>query len=243
MNKPFIILCTITCIATCFTIGWTQNMGNDSDFRAFLDQLMDDIFMPIMSRGIRVNNQQRAMLLGYALKKQAGDLGESEADKTRMNRLKENVRAMLSEISTDNRLWSIADEAFRGRHDNEVLRLCDGSFKWSPIFTSPADSTLEEEGGVVAGEDREIKPSRLLKKVDPVYPELARLSRIQGVVVLKVRVNEEGIVEKAEIVKSDHSLFNDPALEAVKQWKYEVLFINGKPTPAVFEVSVAFELN
>ena len=136
MNKHFIILCIVLYIATCFTIGWAQHRESDSDFQAFLDQVTTDILMPIKIRGVSMNNQQRAMIFGYALKRQAGYMGESETDKTRLNQLKEDVKAFLSEMSPDADLWPITEEAFRGRHDDEVLRLCGGLFKWSPLFRS-----------------------------------------------------------------------------------------------------------
>ena len=99
-----------------------------------------------------------------------------------------------------------------------------------------------DKGAVVAGEDQEIKPPKLLKKVNPFYPEEARKNKIQGVVVLRVRIDEQGSVEQTMIIKSESSLLNKPATDAVKQWKYEVLNLKGKPTPVVFNVTISFKL-
>ncbi len=99
-----------------------------------------------------------------------------------------------------------------------------------------------DKGAVVAGENQEIKPPKLLKKVAPIYPEEARKARIQGVVVLRVRVDEQGRVEQTMVIKSESSLLNKPAIDAVKQWKYEVLNLKGEPTPVVFNVFVTFKL-
>lgn len=98
--------------------------------------------------------------------------------------------------------------------------------------------TEEFDKGAVVAEDI----PKLLKKVDPVYPEEARKALVQGVVVLRVRINEEGLVEQIMIMKSESGLLNQPAIDAVKKWKYEPLLIEGKPTPAVFNVTVAFRL-
>lgn len=99
-----------------------------------------------------------------------------------------------------------------------------------------------EKGAVKAGEGEEIKPPKLLKKVDPIYPEEAKKAMVQGVVLLKVRVNEEGFVERILVLKSESSLLNEAAIDAVKQWKYEPLYLKGKPTLVVFNVTVWFRL-
>ena len=63
--------------------------------------------------------------------------------------------------------------------------------------------------GSVVGEDKapiraggEIKPPKLIKKVDPVYPEEARKEGIQGVVILEATTDKEGNVVKVKILKS-----------------------------------------
>lgn len=99
-----------------------------------------------------------------------------------------------------------------------------------------------EKGAVKAGEGEEIKPPKLLKKVDPIYPEEAKKAMVQGVVLLKVRVNEEGFVERILVLKSESSLLNEAAIDAVKQWKYEPVYLKGKPTLMVFNVTVWFRL-
>lgn len=117
------------------------------------------------------------------------------------------------------------------------------------IFTVTVRFALKEEEteefdkvAVIAGEDKEIKPPKLLNKVDPIYPEEAREARVQGVVILRVRVNEEGLVEQILVIKSESEMLNKPAMDAVRQWKYEPLYIEGKPTPVVFNVTVIFRL-
>lgn len=111
------------------------------------------------------------------------------------------------------------------------------SFKLKDVETGEFD-----KGAVIAGEDKEIKPPKLLKKVDPEYPEEARKARIQGVVILRVRINEEGLVERIIVMKSESEMLNKPAVDAVRQWKYEPLYIEGKPTPVVFNVTATFRL-
>ncbi len=62
------------------------------------------------------------------------------------------------------------------------------------------------------------EPPVLIKKVDPVYPEIARQLKIEGMVYVRMIVGPDGKVKHAEIIKSAHEILNEPVLEAVRQW-------------------------
>jgi len=87
----------------------------------------------------------------------------------------------------------------------------------------------------------DVKPPKLIKEVQPVYPEVARLARVQGVVILSVRTDEEGKVVDALVLRSI-PLLDQAAIDAVKQWVYEPYVKDGKPVPIVFTVTVRFVL-
>lgn len=57
-------------------------------------------------------------------------------------------------------------------------------------------------------------------KVDPKYPDAARLYQLTGRVKIEVIVSPDGSVKKSRVV-GGHPLLAGAALEAVKQWKYE----------------------
>jgi TonB family protein len=96
------------------------------------------------------------------------------------------------------------------------------------------------QGAVKA--EGEIAPPKLVRSVDPVYPEEARQARVQGVVILSVKTDAEGHVVDAMVLRSIPQL-NKAAIDAAKQWVYEPLMLNGKATPVVFTVTVRFQLN
>jgi TonB family protein len=87
----------------------------------------------------------------------------------------------------------------------------------------------------------EIKPPKLVKEVQPVYPEIARQAGVQGVVILSVKTDKEGKVNDVIVLRSI-PLLDQAAIDAVRQWVYEPLVIEGKARPAVFTVTVRFEL-
>ena len=115
------------------------------------------------------------------------------------------------------------------------------------VFTVTVRFKLEErkteefeKGAVKVGE--EIEQPKLIKKVNPIYPEEARKALVEGLVILRARINEEGLVERTIVLKSESTLLNKAAIDAVKQWKYEPLYKEGKPVPVVFDVTVRFKL-
>jgi protein TonB len=86
-----------------------------------------------------------------------------------------------------------------------------------------------------------IKAPRLLHRVDPVYPMLARQARIAGRIELEATVDERGYVRDLRVVRGI-PLLDQAALEAVRQWRYQPLLLNGEPQPFVLRVGVNFGL-
>ncbi len=84
--------------------------------------------------------------------------------------------------------------------------------------------------------------SRLLRRVEPAYPELARRARVSGEVTLEVAVDDDGNVVAVRVV-GGHPLLSDAAVEAVRQWKYSPTLLNGEPVPVLAIVTVIFRLH
>ena len=86
-----------------------------------------------------------------------------------------------------------------------------------------------------------VQTSKLLRKVDPVYPELAKRARVSGIVLLQVVVSETGQVKDAKLIRG-HPLLNQSAIDAVRQWQYSPTLLNGEPVPVIATVTVNFVL-
>jgi TonB family protein len=84
-----------------------------------------------------------------------------------------------------------------------------------------------------------VAQANLIFRVDPAYPPLARAARIQGVVLLQVMISKEGAVRDLTVI-SGHPLLSSTALEAVKQWQYKPLLLNGQPVEILTTVTVNF---
>jgi len=87
------------------------------------------------------------------------------------------------------------------------------------------------------------KPIRI-QYVDPVYPELARKARIQGVVILEAIIDENGNMVEARVLRSPGKAFgfDEAAIEAIKQWKFKPGLQNGVPVPVIYTLTVQFLL-
>ncbi len=86
-----------------------------------------------------------------------------------------------------------------------------------------------------------VRPPRLVKRVSPDYPELARQARVSGSVKVEATTDAYGRVVEARVLESI-PLLDRAALDAVRQWVYEPMVINGQPRRVSFAVTVKFVL-
>jgi TonB family protein len=85
----------------------------------------------------------------------------------------------------------------------------------------------------------EIKEQRLIYRVRPVYPKLAKQARVQGTVKVAALINESGSVERLKLI-SGHPFLVRAAFDAVKQWRYRPTTFNGVPVRVVTTISLTF---
>lgn len=83
--------------------------------------------------------------------------------------------------------------------------------------------------------------TRLIRRVDPEYPEAAMAQHVEGPVVLDVQVLNDGTVGNIEIL-SGNSLLGDAAVKAVKQWQYQPYKAAGGASSSQMQVTVNFSL-
>ena len=84
-------------------------------------------------------------------------------------------------------------------------------------------------------------PAQLLR-VEPEYPQIAARAQIQGLVILEAIVGEDGTVRNVKVLRSVKFL-DEAAIDAVKQWRYAPLQLNGEAMPFVLTVSLVFRVD
>jgi Ca-activated chloride channel family protein len=86
-----------------------------------------------------------------------------------------------------------------------------------------------------------VQESKLIRRVEPIYPELAHRARVEATVILEVHVDEQGNVGSVRVVRG-HPLLDEAAVQAVKQWKYSPTVLNGMPVPVIATAAVIFKV-
>ena len=85
-------------------------------------------------------------------------------------------------------------------------------------------------------------PAVLISRVDPDYPLQAKVNRIEGVIVVRIRIDKDGRVEKAEVISGDPQLCQ-AALDAVRHWRYKPATIAGTAVGIDGTANVVFSLH
>ena len=88
----------------------------------------------------------------------------------------------------------------------------------------------------------QIKEPKKLKDIKPVYPDIAKQARVQGIVILECTISPQGKVTDVKVLRGI-PLLDQAAVEAVKQWVYTPTLLNGVPVPVIMTVTVNFRLS
>jgi TonB family protein len=82
----------------------------------------------------------------------------------------------------------------------------------------------------------------VVKRVVPVYPELALRAGLTGRVFVKVWVDKEGRVRKALAMGEGNEIFHQPAVDAAMQFVFTPAIMNGRPVSVWVSIPFAFTL-
>jgi len=99
----------------------------------------------------------------------------------------------------------------------------------------PAPIKRYQVGGLV-------KMATVIRRVDPVYPPLARQTRTSGAVELQGVIGTDGRIRELKVLKG-HPLLVKAAVDAVWQWIYSPTTLNGEPVEVIAPITVNFILN
>jgi TonB family protein len=83
---------------------------------------------------------------------------------------------------------------------------------------------------------------RVVNRVFPEYPAIARREGIEGKVTVLMYVNARGVVERIEQNSSPHQALTLAAIDAFLQWRFDTPVENGRRIAFVVEYSMEFHL-
>ena len=76
----------------------------------------------------------------------------------------------------------------------------------------------------------------------PAYTEVARRARVEGTVILEVRLDEAGHVDSVTVLRGEPFGLTESAVAAVSRWRYEPARLGERAVPVLMTVTVRFEL-
>jgi periplasmic protein TonB len=123
-----------------------------------------------------------------------------------------------------------------GSHgDQQFSDLFNGTAAPSrPVVKPAVQKPVAISSGVMAGNK--------ISGVEPIYPAIAKMARIQGTVVLAATISKTGSIENLRLLSGPPMLV-DCAIEAVKSWRYRPYRLNGEPVEVETTINIVFNLN
>lgn len=114
----------------------------------------------------------------------------------------------------------------------------DGGFRWESGIQSFKPSQTKRANIVMP---------KLIKKVDPVYPPEAAANYVSGTVRVHFVIGADGVVHINPHATKEEGFSDDPDLvkaaeDAVRQWRYLPLTVDGRPLPLDFKTDIVFSL-
>ena len=101
-------------------------------------------------------------------------------------------------------------------------------------------SSIESAGAIRVNPS--VMDENLIVQRVPAYPEAAKLSGVQGDVVMQALISKEGTVKRVHVVEGDSRL-RTAAEEAVYKWRYRPYVLHGQPVEVATTVTVNFNLD
>ena len=84
--------------------------------------------------------------------------------------------------------------------------------------------------------------AKMIKRVVPIYPALAKQARVSGSVRLEGIIAKDGTIQQLRVI-SGHAWLVKAAIEAVKQWVYSPTLLNGQTVEVIAPIEVNFVLS
>jgi protein TonB len=107
-----------------------------------------------------------------------------------------------------------------------------------PTTPPPSVTKQAQHGPIRIGS---ISEANLIHKVQPVYPPLAKSTRVQGTVEFTATISKDGVIENLRLVRG-HPLLVNAASDAILQWRYRPTILNGVPVEVITDIIVNFTL-
>ena len=87
---------------------------------------------------------------------------------------------------------------------------------------------------------KQVIAPKILKQIEPEYPERLRKKKLVGKVVIVFVVDENGVPKNPKVKESSHREFDSIALKTINQWRFIPGQVEGNVAPIVTDVEFNF---
>jgi len=102
-----------------------------------------------------------------------------------------------------------------------------------PVVKPPAPRLITVSQGVLEGS--------LISGPTPVYPIIARTTRVSGTVVLLATISTKGAIENLRVL-SGNPMLRQAAIDALKTWRYRPYILDNQPVEVETTININFSL-
>jgi TonB family protein len=141
----------------------------------------------------------------------------------------ELLAALLRRENHPNQAKSFQDQALAARKWQPPQAVAVVSGSGSP---DPTPNLVKITGSV--------RPPAVISRLEPVYPQEARIANYHATVVVSYEVWPDGLAHKIRIVRGGGLGLSEKAAEAISQWKFSPAMQNGQPVAVAQTVSINF---
>jgi TonB family protein len=108
------------------------------------------------------------------------------------------------------------------------------------VLSSPHIEPDQAEAGRDPHVSATVMAGNRISSEMPAYPEVAKKAKLNGTVVLDAIIGKDGTMKNLSVASSSNPLFNNSAIDAVRQWTYKPYLLNGNPTEVETTITVNY---
>src|SRR5262245_44928632 len=230
----------------------------DNWYRENFDEGAVDLARPIYERAAQAVPAEMATFLLKAHQDGFSDIQAVRFDRECDDNASEQTFNVLDARRNDVPLYEL-----RFLHGSQFRRLfafvyVDGGFRFivTPDFspTSAGFPKPKSQSGQVTPTDKTVQPparirqggavqaAKLIHRVQPIYPEIAKQERLSGTVRLHALVGFDGNIRALRVLSGRCSLAR-ASVDAVRLWRYQPTTLNGNPVEVDTTIDVIFSMN
>lgn len=131
-------------------------------------------------------------------------------------------------------IFTVTGQLDRAQNENRLAMEAIGRNQAQPSLPFPLPEVYTIPAAAAA--------PQLLEKTDPEYSQEARLAGLEGAVLLRGTITEQGLARDMRVTGSLGFGLDEKALQAIQQWRFSPGTLDGRPVPFEMTVPVDFLL-